>query len=475
MDTKPTFQGEVVAEKLTIVSSDSHAGMPHELWPEYLDKKFHHLLPQLEQDNIVYPQAIYILGSRRGSSDSLPEHREIHANGWHGLHDAVLRMADMDREGVAAELIYHGDSRQGDLFHNGTNKEYPLDAWNAGAKAWNRWAADNFGFAMDRFLVTAAIGPCVDLDDAIAEINWIADHKFTATYGPGYLRHADLAPLFDPYWDPFFATCAERDIPMVAHAGFGTEQGEVFPKLQGIWDAAAKAAGSTEFEELLKHADAVPEEYGLFFQRFLNHSIPARRPLWQLMFGGAFDRHPNLKFMPTEIRLDWLPATLAFLDDVYEENRKDLPAKRKPSEYWRTNCLSGASFIHKAEVEMRHEIGIETIAFGRDYPHPEATWPHTREWLQDAFRGVPEDELRLMLGGNMIRFFNLDEARLKEISRRIGPTVEEINGFEGEIRPELMENFAARGGYLKPAEGDRELPNLEPVMKGDLEQLLAAH
>jgi predicted TIM-barrel fold metal-dependent hydrolase len=462
-----------MAEKLTIVSSDSHAGMPHALWSEYLDPKFHYLLPQLEADNVVYPQAIYILGSRATGADSLPEHREIHANGWHGLHDAVLRMADMDREGIAAELVYHGDSRQGDLFHNGTNKAYPLDAWEAGAKAWNRWAADNFGFAMDRFLVTAAVGPCTDIDAAVAEIHWIADHKFTATYGPGYLTHDALPPLFDPYWEPYFAACAERNIPLIAHAGFGTKQGEVFPHLQGIWDAAAKAAGTTELAELLKHADAVPEEHGLFFQQLLNTSIQARRPLWQLMFSGAFDRHPNLKFMPTEIRLDWLPATLAYLDKVYDEHREKLPATRKPSEYWHSNCLAGASFIHKVEVEMRHEIGIETIAFGRDYPHPESTWPHTKEWLQDAFRAVPEDELRMMLGGNMIRFFNLDETRLEEISKRIGPTVQEINGLEGEIRPELMENFAARGGYLKPAEGDRELPNLEPVFRADLEQLVS--
>jgi len=462
-----------VDDKVIIVSSDSHAGMPKELWSEYLDSRFHDLLPKLTRDNEVYPTAIYLISSKNGMQ-GLPEHQEVHRTGWHGLHDAVLRMADMDREGVAAELVYHGDSRLGDLFHNGTNDVYPLEAWDAGAKAWNRWAADNFGFAMDRFLVTAAIGPCVDMDGAVAEIHWIADHDFTATYAPGYLTHDALAPLHDPYWEPFFAACAERDIPMIAHAGYGTKQGAVFPVLEGIYEAAAKAAGSTDLDALLAHAgSAVSDDTMLFFNNFLNHSIDARRPLWQLMLGGAFDRHPDLKFMPTEIRLDWLPATLAFLDKVYDEHRRELPAKRKPSEYWHSNCLSGASFIHKAEVEMRHEIGLETIAFGRDYPHPESTWPHTREWLQDAFRGLPEDEVRSMLGGNMIRFFNLDVPRLQELARRIGPTIEEITGLTGEIRPELMENFALRGGYLKPAEGDSKLPLVEPVLKEDVDQLVS--
>ena len=72
--------------------------------------------------------------------------------------------------------------------------------------------------------------------------------------------------------------------------------------------------------------------------------------------------------MLTEIRMwtgRWRISTL------YDANRSELPAARRPSEYWRTNCLAGASFVHKAEVEMRHELGVETILFGRDYPHPE--------------------------------------------------------------------------------------------------------
>ena len=59
-------------EKLVFVSSDSHAGVPKELWSEYLDARFHELLPALRADNEVYPTAIYLLGARGGST-SLPE------------------------------------------------------------------------------------------------------------------------------------------------------------------------------------------------------------------------------------------------------------------------------------------------------------------------------------------------------------------------------------------------------------------
>ena len=360
-----------------------------------------------------------------------------------------------------------GDFRLGDLFHNSTNRKYPLDAWAAGARAWNRWTADAFGFAKDRFLVTGAIGPCVDMDATVADLAWISDHGFVGTYAPGYMRHPDMPPLFDEYWEPFWSVCEDRGLAVVVHAGYGWEQGVVFPQLERIVNDVAKAAGSTERDALQAHADAVSSESAEFFHEFAG-SVRPRRPLWQLMLGGVLDRHPGLKLLFTEIRADWVPATLRHLDAIYERNRADLPAKRKPSEYWPTNCLAGASFIHKAEVEMRHEIGIGTIAFGRDYPHPEGTWPNTTDWLRDAFAGVPDDELRLILGENAIGFLGLDRARLADIASRIGPPVDEISGGAPEVRPELIENFAVRGGYLKPPEGGSRLDKVDELLREDL-------
>lgn len=453
-------------DNVIIVSSDSHAGVPNELWPEYLEQEYHDLLPKLREDNEVYPRAIYVLSSQRATG-GLPEVQEAHRSAWHGLHDPVLRLADMDREGVSAELIYHGDFRLGDMFHNTTNNVYPLGAWAAGARAWNRWAADNFGFAMDRFLVTAAIGPCEDMEVALRDLDSIADSKFTATYLPGYMTHAKQLPLYDAFWDPYWSRCVERGISLVVHAGYGTEQGIVFPQLQRILDDVAKAAGSTEMDALFAHSEAISPDSIQFFTDFLVNINP-RRPMWQMMLGGVFDRHPDLKLILTEIRLDWIPATLRHLDSIYEKHRADLPAKKKPSEYWQENCLAGASFIHKAEVEMRHELGLETISFGRDFPHPEGTWPNTKDFLRDAFAGVPDDELRMMLGENAINFLGLDRDRLVEIAKRIGPSIDDITGAGPEVRPELIENFDQRGGYLKPAEGGARLSAVDELLREDL-------
>ena len=380
-------------ERVIIVSSDSHAGMPNELWNQYLEKEFHHLLPGLKVDNEIYPTATALLAEKGRGGKTLREIDEAHTVDYHGLHDPVLRLADMDREGITAELIYHGDARLGDLFHNSTNREYGLDAWDAGARAWNRWASDCFGFAMDRFLVTAAIGPCTDMDAAVKEIDWIAKHGFTGTYLPGYMRHHDMPQLHDPYWDPFWAACEESGIALVVHAGYGTEQGVVYPELERVYnDVSAASGGATDRETLLAHADAVTVDSLIYFDNFLSHNVRARRPLWQMMLGGVFDRYPNLKLMLTEIRYDWIPSTLRLLDTVFERHSSDLKVDKRPSEYWSSNCLAGASFIHKVEVEMRDEIGVDTILFGRDFPHPEGTWPNTKDWLRHAFDGVSDDD-----------------------------------------------------------------------------------
>jgi len=164
-----------------------------------------------------------------------------------------------------------------------------------------------------------------------------------------------------------------------------------------------------------------------------------------------------------EVRADWLPATLRHLDSVFEQHRDDLPTTRSPSEIWHDQCLMSLSFVHKVEVAMREELDIETIFFGRDYPHAEGTWPNTGDWLRDAFAGVPDDELRLMLGENAIRVLGLDRSHLAAIADRIGPTIADVTGRAVELDPRLVANWDARGGYLKPP---------EQVDGGELDELL---
>jgi hypothetical protein len=81
---------------------------------------------------------------------------------------------------------------------------------------------------------------------------------------------------------------------------------------------------------------------------------------------------------------------------------------------------------------------------------------------------VPDDEVRLMLGENAIRFLGLDRERLVEIAKRIGPRIEDINHGTWEVSEELIANFNQRGGFLKPAEGADKLPMVDKLLEQDL-------
>ena len=63
---------------------------------------------------------------------------------------------------------------------------------------------------------------------------------------------------------------------------------------------------------------------------------------------------------------------------------------------------------------------------GQRLPHPEGTWPYTREFLKDRFWDIPVDETRKILGGNAAAFYHFDLAKLGKIAERIGPTPEEL-------------------------------------------------
>jgi len=83
---------------------------------------------------------------------------------------------------------------------------------------------------------------------------------------------------------------------------------------------------------------------------------------------------------------------------------------RKPSEYCRDNVFMGASFQARFEAEESIACGYWTnVMWGTDYPHIEGTWkpledpneePMSHISLRYSYAGLPQDEVRAMLGLN---------------------------------------------------------------------------
>jgi hypothetical protein len=66
--------------------------------------------------------------------------------------------------------------------------------------------------------------------------------------------------------------------------------------------------------------------------------------------------------------------------------------------HWRYQPYSGSL---SAAIKFRHFTGIEALLWGSDFPHPEGTWPHTREVLERLFAGVDATERAAILGGTL--------------------------------------------------------------------------
>ena len=449
-------------ERLVVVSVDSHAQMPPEAWPQYLDARYHDELPGLREENELYTGLMGTLSKHVQGPLTFPvfdQERAVQDGGFYGIWDADIRLREMDREGVAGEFVYFGDHRAVAMFFNIFNRPHSRELCDAGMRAHHRWLADTFGDHTDRLFLVGVGTTGTNIDATVAELHWIAEHGFAGTYAPGFTAQPDLPPLWDEYWEPVWRACVELGLPLFVHAGHGLPQGVILPDVERIKREVEDAGGS--------EADFIGRVTSELLTGEFFADVRPRQPMWQLMLGGVFDRHPDLRLVMTEVRADWLPATLRYLDGEYQEHRDDLPAKHSPTEYWHSNCLTSLSFVHRAEVEMRHEIGMETVAFGRDYPHNESTWPNTKAWVRDAFGGLSENELRLVLGENVIRFAGLDRRHLAEIASRVGPTVEEITSGPP-VDAALIEHFQLRGGYLKPAEGDAKLGLIVPMLRDDL-------
>jgi hypothetical protein len=456
-------------EHLIIASADSHAGMAPEMWPDYLEKKYHKYLQRLRDEQALFGGTMQMLSDlRTPESDKPVFDRDGRFDRGHlGLWDLDVRLAEMDREGIAAELVFPGDFRSFDMFWNTVNGTYALAAVDAGARGFNRWLSDAFGSAKDRLLLIGAPLSGMDRQEVMAEADFMADNGFTGLFTPGYCALPGTVPIFEAEWDPVFAAYAERGLTLITHAGYGMPQGFMFSEVETA-AAEVKAEGGTSQELITKLVTTVFNDSGVFAD------LRSRQGMWQFMLSGVFDRHPTLRMMVTEVRADWIPATLKLLDRVWEKNRDRLPAKRAPSEYWETNCMAGLSFMNRAELAMRDEIGVDTMAFGRDYPHGEGTWPNTVEYLGDLFQGVPENEVRAMLGDNMIRFLGLDRDKLATIAQRIGaPTYRQI-AEAGPLSPELEAHLSLRCGYAKPSEGERRVAEIEPMLERDIPRLVAA-
>ncbi|MCD4524259.1 amidohydrolase family protein [Nocardioides sp. cx-173] len=434
-------------QRYVIVSTDDHAGpRPSVHLRDYCPPQFLEAFDEecREQDRVSAEHDLQVEAARARiaagtgtvsdlSLDELGKCRDAK-----GHDDPHARLADMDGDGVAAEIIFAGGQ-------NDTELPWVGFGWSAGPsendelrrtsyRMWNHWLADFCSTAPERLIGVMQI-PIWNIDKAIEELHWGAERglRVVNLHAPraDYPAYTDLA--YEPFWD----ACEEVGAVLATHAG------------------------------AIPPFDPNTRSLSALIQTELHYT--GNRGLPQLIWGGVFERHPKLRYVLTEQRIDFAPGMLSLMDTYYDnrvgqsqpasqggvispawprhENGYDpviaeLP--RRPSDYWHDHCFLSGSFLAPYEVGLRHEVGLGNLMWASDYPHSEGTWPDTALSLRNTFATVPEPETRMILGENAVQVFGLDGAKLREVADRIGPKPEELRV---PVRPEeipLGRNFAFR-------------------------------
>jgi len=294
-----------------------------------------------------------------------------------GARDLTLRLADMDRDGVDAELVFPS---MGLMLPRIADREGQREA----CKVYNDWAWDYCAPVRDR-LIPAAMIPSTDFDDALAECKRTAAKGYAA-----FCVWEGLGNYNDPRWDPIFAFAGEHDIPIVFHTGVG----EV-----GI--RALKGPGSAMFNYVRQMNDAVDI-------------------ITQLVAGGVLDRNPKAHILFAEHSAGWLWGLAERMDEIYEGHAPAVHPKlsRSPSQIIRDQ-VHCALQNDVGSVATRRGVGIGALLFATDYPHSEGTFPFSRKVVDRMVAENPDAttaDFIAVLGGNAAKLFK---------HANLGPKVQE--------------------------------------------------
>ncbi len=406
-------------DRYLVISSDCHAGLRPEEYRGYLDPQYREAFDaelSLQLAQVEASERKFLVKDinekwRRGREQQLT-----------GAWDHDERAKVLDADGIAGEIVFPDGITERNSPPFGAGLGLPTEGvdpelqW-AGARAHNRWLRELCQMAPERRVGVAVVPALWDIERTTSYVREIRREGFRAIVIPTVW--GSFEPYHHPRYEPLWRVCEELEVVIHFHSG-ATPRKDHF----GEWPAE----GATE----------LPGAMGVYLTEVVWF---VARPITYLIWGGVFERYPQLRVAITEGTCRWAPEMLSLMDLRYEHGMEDQKLgdyrshlSLKPSEYFRRNMALGASCVRRSEVEQRHEIGLETIMWGSDYPHPEGSWPHTHEQMREAFTGLPEEEIEAMLGGNAVGFYGFDTEKLAPLVARIGPKKSDFRGSVPDLR-----------------------------------------
>jgi predicted TIM-barrel fold metal-dependent hydrolase len=364
-----------------IISSDSHTVEPPDLWEKWLERKYQDTAPKLVDDGDGGHAWIY-MGAKTAEPLGLvtcvgthPEElkwtgKRYGVNIHPSCHDGAERLKIMDIDGVDAEMLYPPQRAMLTFMKN-----QDKDAHLAGIRAYNRWLKDGFCAPDPDRLIGIFQTPNVGIETSVAELKRAKKEGFKGVAISAWPSGGDnLRPDDDPFWE----AAADLDMPVSIHLLLAAQQQKM-----GASNKGSVAIGASAFM----------------------YTMPL---IVELTFQGVFDRFPKLRVGFIEVGAGWIPHFLEMMDDRYWRNRHwtKTEVKKVPSQYFKDHML--ATFISDRNgVTVRHQVGIENLAWSTDFPHHGNDWPYSRKTIDMLFADVPGDEKRKIVCENAAKFWGL--------------------------------------------------------------------
>jgi predicted TIM-barrel fold metal-dependent hydrolase len=319
------------------------------------------------------PKAIFTAFDRGGISDLTERRPAVPA----------LRLADMDRDGVYAHVIY------GPVTSITTQDSEFRDACY---RAYNDWLADYCAYNPERLIGVPMLPEYPE--SAVEELYRIAKK--------GVFKQANLqiaaaeTGLHDPRWEPLWNALEETGIILSFHVVvFTAPSGKPNP-------AAGKVAGH------MTHAKS-------FVSQFID-------PFVDLFAWAILERHPKLKIVIAESGVGWLPWLVEELDyrhwriwegKEYWETRGGIPMITKPSELFKRQVY--ATFQESpTAMSLLKFYGPDNLLWASDYPHPDSVWPNSRATIERQMVDLPAETVRKLTFENAAKLYGLDVAAMIE-------------------------------------------------------------
>jgi predicted TIM-barrel fold metal-dependent hydrolase len=178
------------------------------------------------------------------------------------------------------------------------------------------------------------------------------------------------------------------------------------PEMERMWSAIEESGLPLSFHVGEKFDTDGP---GAFGASMMMQFHPFRK-LWSLLtFSGILERHPGLRVIFTEGGLHWIPGALADADH-FNRNFRSIMEPRlasPPSYYWRRNCY--ATFQEDPiGLSLIDHIGYERVLWASDYPHAESTTGRVAVAARAVIDAVGDHRARAILNDSARGVWALD-------------------------------------------------------------------